>query len=385
MQTEKKGIAILGSTGSVGTQTLEVIAQHPEHFELVVLSANNNADLLIQQAKKFHPNTVVIGNEEYYQKVKAALWEDDIKVYAGSAVLEQVVEMTAIQLVVNALVGFAGLAPTLHAIRHKKHVALANKETLVVAGERITEETKKNEVALLPIDSEHSAIFQCLAGEWNNPIEKIFLTASGGPFRGYSLHQLQNVTKQDALQHPKWNMGAKITIDSASMMNKGFEVIEAKWLFGIDAQKIEIVVHPESLVHSMVQFEDGSIKAQLGAADMKVPIQYALHYPERKKLKTERLDFIKIAQLHFESFDRQIFKNVDLAYYAMEKRGTMACALNAANEIAVALFLQEKISFLQIAEINEKTMLHIPNQLSPSLSDYKEVDNEARIFARNCC
>lgn len=383
MQEQKKGIAILGSTGSIGTQALEVISKHDDLFELLVITANKNADLLIRQAKKHQPNTVVIVDENQYQTVRDALWEDGIKVYAGKSALEQVVEMTEIHLVLNALIGYAGLLPTINAIRHKKNIALANKETLVVAGELVTQLAKENEVAILPIDSEHSAIFQCLAGEIYNPIEKIYLTASGGPFRGFSFEKLKKATKKEALSHPKWKMGNKITIDSATMMNKGFEVIEAKWLFGLKANQIDILVHPESIIHSMVQFEDGSIKAQLGMPDMKTPIQYAIFYPNRLNLDVKRMNFLQFNQLNFESFDRKTFKNVDLAYHAMQEGGTMACALNAANEVAVALFLEDKISFLQIAEINEKTIMTIPNRQKAQLSDFIEVDALSREFAEH--
>lgn len=382
MSQEKKGIAILGSTGSIGTQTLEVISQHPDLFELVVITGNKNADLLIEQAKKYRPNTVVITDGNQYQKVKGALWNEDIKVYAGKESLCQVVEMQEIHIVLTALVGYAGLEPTIHAIKNKKEIALANKETLVVAGQLVTQLTKENEVAIYPVDSEHSAIFQCMAGEFHNPIEKIYLTASGGPFRGYTFEQLKNVTKKQALNHPNWKMGEKITIDSATMMNKGFEVIEAKWLFGLKSNQIDVLVHPESIVHSLVQFSDGSLKAQMGMPDMKVPIQYALTYPYRLNLDTPRLNFMEYSQLNFEQADRTTFRNLDLAYQAMELEGTVACALNAANEVAVDLFLNEKISFLKIAEINELTMNSIPNRLKPNLNDYIEVDAASRAYAK---
>lgn len=382
MSQEKKGIAILGSTGSIGTQTLEVISQHPDLFELVVITGNKNADLLIEQAKKYRPNTVVITDGNQYQKVKDALWNEDIKVYAGKESLCQVVEMQEIHIVLTALVGYAGLEPTIHAIKNKKEIALANKETLVVAGQLVTQLTKENEVAIYPVDSEHSAIFQCMAGEFHNPIEKIYLTASGGPFRGYTFEQLKNVTKKQALNHPNWKMGEKITIDSATMMNKGFEVIEAKWLFGLKSNQIDVLVHPESIVHSLVQFSDGSLKAQMGMPDMKVPIQYALTYPYRLNLDTPRLNFMEYSQLNFEQADRTTFRNLDLAYQAMELEGTVACALNAANEVAVDLFLNEKISFLKIAEINELTMNSIPNRLKPNLNDYIEVDAASRAYAK---
>ncbi|MEO9257636.1 MAG: 1-deoxy-D-xylulose-5-phosphate reductoisomerase [Crocinitomicaceae bacterium] len=382
MSQEKKGIAILGSTGSIGTQTLEVISKHPDLFELVVITANKNADLLIEQAKKYKPNTVVITDENQYQKIKDALWDEGIKVFAGKESLCQVVEMQEIHIVLTALVGYAGLEPTIHAIKNKKEIALANKETLVVAGQLVTQLAKENEVPIYPVDSEHSAIFQCMAGEFHNPIEKIYLTASGGPFRGYTFEQLKNVTKKQALNHPNWKMGEKITIDSATMMNKGFEVIEAKWLFGLKSNQIDVLVHPESIVHSLVQFTDGSLKAQMGMPDMKVPIQYALTYPYRLNLDTPRLNFMDYSQLNFEQADRTTFRNLDLAYQAMELEGIVACALNAANEVAVNLFLNEKISFLKIAEINELTMNSIPNRLKPNLNDYIEVDAAARAYAK---
>lgn len=377
----KKGIAILGSTGSIGTQALDVIESYPDKFDLQVITAHSNADLLIEQAKKFKPNTVVIGDEAQFEKVKSALWEDDIHVYCGEQALCQVVEGNDIDTVLTALVGYAGLKPTLHAIWAKKNIALANKETLVVAGELVTKEAQKNGVNIYPVDSEHSAIFQCLVGEFHNKIEKIILTASGGPFRGYTKEQLQTVTKAQALKHPNWEMGAKITIDSASLMNKGLEVIEAKWLFNLRPDQIEVIVHPQSIIHSLVQFEDGSMKAQMGLPDMKLPIQFALTYPERWKTNFPRFDFLNYPSLTFEQPDRATFKNLDLAFVALEKGGTAACALNAANEITVKAFLDEKIGFLQIAEINQKVMENVRFVQNPDLEDYVAIDTESRELA----
>ncbi len=377
----KKGIAILGSTGSIGTQALEVIEAYPEKFDLQVITANKNADLLIKQALKFHPNAVVIVDESQFEKVKDALWEEDIHVFAGSAALKQVVEYNDVDIVLTAMVGYAGLEPTLSAIYAKKTIALANKETLVVAGELITKEAKAAGVNIYPVDSEHSAIFQCLAGEFHNPIEKIYLTASGGPFRGFNREQLAAVTKQQALKHPNWEMGAKITIDSASLMNKGLEVIEAKWLFNLNADQIDVIVHPQSIVHSLVQFEDGSMKAQMGLPDMKLPIQYAFTYPDRFKTDFERFNFLDYPQLTFEQPDKETFINLKLAYKAMEEGGTKACALNAANEVAVDAFLKEKIGFTDIFRINEETMLKLSSIDKPSLADYIDTDKEARLFA----
>lgn len=379
---QKKGIAILGSTGSIGTQALEVIESYPDIFDLQVITANTNAELLIEQAKKFRPNTVVIVDESKFDRVKDALWDDDIHVYAGENALAQVVEFGEVHTVLTALVGYAGLKPTLSAIRAKKTIALANKETLVVAGDLVTREAKTFGVNIYPVDSEHSAIFQCLVGEFHNPIEKIYLTASGGPFRGYTTEQLQSVKKEQALKHPNWDMGAKITIDSASLMNKGLEVIEAKWLFNLKPEQIDVIVHPQSIVHSLVQFEDGSMKAQMGLPDMKLPIQFALTYPDRLKTDFPRFNFLDYPNLTFEQPDRKTFKNLDLAFKAMEMEGTAACALNAANEETVAAFLQDKISFLDIAEINEKTMLSVENRLKPELEDYIAVDAEARQIAQ---
>jgi 1-deoxy-D-xylulose-5-phosphate reductoisomerase len=378
--TEKKGIAILGSTGSIGTQALEVIEAYPEYFELEVITAGKNADLLIEQALKFQPNSVVIVDESQYLKVKDALAHEPIHVYAGEEALCQV-ESSQVHTVLTALVGYAGLKPTLRAIEAKKTIALANKETLVVAGELVTKMARENGVNIYPVDSEHSAIFQCLVGEFMNPIEKIYLTASGGPFRGWSTKQLEQVTLAQALKHPNWSMGAKITIDSASLMNKGLEVIEAKWLFHLRPDQIDVIVHPQSIVHSLVQFEDGSMKAQMGLPDMKLPIQFALTFPARLKTDFPRFNFMDYPQLTFEQPDRSVFKNLDLAYKAMELEGTAACILNAANEVAVDAFLHEKIQFLDIARINEATMLGVPMIQNPGYSDYVESDALARIFA----
>jgi len=377
----KKGIAILGSTGSIGTQALEVIESYPDQFDLQIITANKNADLLIKQALKHTPNSVVIADEDQYLKVKDALWDHDIHVYAGSDAISQVVESAEVHTVLTAMVGYAGLKPTLSAIRAKKNIALANKETLVVAGEIITKEAYENGVNIYPVDSEHSAIFQCLVGEFQNRIEKIYLTASGGPFRGYSMDQLKQVTKAQALKHPNWEMGAKITIDSASMMNKGLEVIEAKWLFNLKAEQIDVIVHPQSIVHSLVQFEDGSMKAQMGLPDMKLPIQYAFTYPDRLKTDFPRFNFLNYPELTFEAPDKKTFNNLQLAYNALEMQGTAACVLNAANEVAVEAFLQERISFLDIARINEASMKSIENILNPSIEDYISIDTEARRIA----
>lgn len=379
---EKKGIAILGSTGSIGTQALEVLASYPEYFDLQVLTAGKNADLLIEQALKFQPNSVVITDESQYQKVKDALWSADIHVYAGQDALCQVVESTEVHTVLTALVGYAGLKPTIHAIEAGKTIALANKETLVVAGELITKLAKEKGVNIYPVDSEHSAIFQCLVGEFHNPIEKIYLTASGGPFRGYTHEQLKSVTLEQALKHPNWSMGAKITIDSASLMNKGLEVIEAKWLFGLAPEQIDVIVHPQSIVHSLVQFEDGSMKAQMGLPDMKLPIQFALTYPARLKTDFPRFNFMDYPQLTFEQPDRNVFKNLDLAFQAMAAQGTAACVLNAANEEVVAAFLDKRISFLEIAELNAQTMHALANTQNPIYEDYVRADAQARAYVQ---
>lgn len=376
-----KRIAILGSTGSIGTQALEVINQNPHLFEVEVLVANNNAELLISQAIKYKPNAVVIADESKYQFVKNSLADHFIKVYAGAKAVEQIVEMETIDLVLAAIVGYAGLASTINAIKYKKTIALANKETLVVAGELVTSLAKQNEVNIYPVDSEHSAIFQCLAGEWHNPIEKIILTASGGPFRGKTTTDLINVTKNDALKHPNWTMGAKITIDSASLMNKGLEVIEAKWLFNIEPSQIEVVVHPQSIIHSLVQFKDGSLKAQLGLPDMKLPIQYALAYPARISNNFERFNFANYANLTFEEPDYSTFKNLNLAYKALKDGGNMPCILNAANEIAVDAFLNNKIGFLQMSNVIEFTLNHFKLKNNLTYNDYITCDTEARAIA----
>jgi len=381
LENRKTHIAILGSTGSIGTQALDVIAANPERFTVEVLTAQSNADLLIQQALQFKPNCVVIGDEAKYQHVKDALWSADVKVFAGKEALAQVVEAESIDIVLTALVGFAGLEPTIRAIKAGKHIALANKETLVVAGELVTSLAKEYSVNIYPVDSEHSAIFQCMAGEWHNPIEKIYLTASGGPFRGKSLEELAKVTKAQALKHPNWDMGAKITIDSASLMNKGLEVIEAKWLFHLRPEQIDVIVHPQSIIHSIVQFTDGSMKAQMGLPDMKLPIQYALAYPERIYADFPRFDFLKYPALTFEQPDRKSFRCLDLAFKAMHTGGNAPCVLNGANEIAVKLFLEEKITFLQIPEVVEHALNTVPFIEKPLLEDYFQSDAAARAAA----
>ncbi len=381
MDKKKKNIAILGSTGSIGTQALEVIRANPGHFCCEVLVANGNADLLIKQALEFNPNAVVIADDSKYKQVKDALSSTDTKVYAGAKSVEQVVEMETIDMVLAAMVGFAGLPSTIHAIKNKKPIALANKETLVVAGELITKLAQEYSVNLYPVDSEHSAIFQCLAGEFHNPIEKIYLTASGGPFRGKTRNDLQGITKQQALKHPNWSMGAKITIDSATLMNKGLEVIEAKWLFNVKPSQIEVVVHPQSIIHSLVQFTDGSIKAQLGLPDMKLPIHYAFSYPDRVAAPFERFDFTKYPSFTFEKPDTETFANLALAYKALDQGGLQPCVLNAANEIAVDAFLHEKISFLQISELVETCMNKVSNKQKPSLEDYFNSNSETRALA----
>ncbi len=381
MEKKKKQIAILGSTGSIGTQALEVINEHSDLFEVEVLTANNNSALLIEQAKKFKPNTVVITNEEKYKEVDAALFDLGIKVFAGDQSLEEVVEGENIDIVLTALVGYSGLKPTIRAIKAKKNIALANKETLVVAGDLITKLCQEYNVQIYPVDSEHSAIFQCLVGEAYNPIEKIYLTASGGPFRGWAKEKLQKIKKEQALKHPNWEMGAKITIDSATLMNKGLEVIEAKWLFDLKAEQIEVVVHPQSIIHSAVQFEDGSIKAQLGIPDMKLPIQYALGFPERLKNTFKRFNFMDYPNLTFEKPDAKTFRNLQLAYNAMEKGGNMPCILNAANEIAVAAFLQDKIGFLNMSDLIADCMEKITFVSNPTLEDYIATDEATRKLA----
>ena len=374
----KKRIAILGSTGSIGTQSLEVIDQNPDAFEVEVLTANNNADLLIQQAKKYQPNVVVIANKEKYQLVLEALQNEDIKIYAGEEALAQVVEMETIDLVLTAMVGYSGLIPTYNAVKAGKNIALANKETLVVAGEIITKIAKEKQVDLLPVDSEHSAIFQCLVGEYMNPIEKIYLTCSGGPFRGKTQEELQNVTVDNALNHPNWDMGAKITIDSATLMNKGFEVIEAHWLFGLPAEKIDVIVHPQSIIHSIVQFEDGSMKAQMGLPDMKLPIQYAMGFPQRIPNKFPRFNFFDYPTLEFETPNTKIFRNLALAFEAMNAGGNMPCIVNAANEVVVDAFLKQKIKFLQMPEIIEKAMKRVNFIKNPGLEDLIATNIETR-------
>ena len=381
MGMKKKQIAILGSTGSIGTQALEVISEHSDLFEVEVLTANNNSALLIEQAKKYKPNTVVITNEDKYKEVNNALFDLGIKVFAGQQSLEEVVEGENIDVVLTALVGYSGLKPTIRAIKAKKNIALANKETLVVAGDLITKLCQEYGVSIYPVDSEHSAIFQCLVGEQYNPIEKIYLTASGGPFRGRQRNELLDITKAQALKHPNWEMGAKITIDSASLMNKGLEVIEAKWLFDLKAEQIDVVVHPQSIIHSAVQFEDGSIKAQLGIPDMKLPIQYALGFPKRLPNTFERFSFMDYPNLTFEKPDIETFQNLQLAFNAMEKGGNMPCILNAANEIAVAAFLQDKIGFLNMSDLIADCMEKITFVSNPTLEDYVATNKETRILA----
>lgn len=382
MNPNKKRVAILGSTGSIGTQALEVIATHADVFEVEVLTAQRNADLLIDQAKQFNPNAVVIADDAHYEKVKAALLPLDIKVFAGENALASVVQMDSIDLVLTALVGYSGLKPTIKAIEAGKNIALANKETLVVAGELITRLAREKGVNIYPVDSEHSAIFQCLVGEFHNPIEKIILTASGGPFRGKKKNELVHVTKAQALKHPNWTMGAKVTIDSATLMNKGLEVIEAKWLFGLKPEQVEVVVHSQSIIHSLVQFEDGSIKAQLGLPDMRLPIQFAMAYPNRIKSDFPRFDFAQYPALTFEKPDTETFRNLALAFEALTRGGNMPCVLNAANEIAVQEFLQDKIGFLQMSEVVEKCLSKIDYIASPAFEDYVNTDKETRIRAK---
>lgn len=377
----KKGIAILGSTGSIGVQALEVIESYPDKFNLEVITANKNADLLIEQAIKFKPNTVVIADESLYEKVKSALWSHDIHIYAGSNSIEQVVDSSEIDVVLTAMVGYAGLLPTLSAINAGKTIALANKETLVVAGDIITQEAMRKGVNIYPVDSEHSAIFQCLTGEFQNEIEKIYLTASGGPFRGFTKEQLSQVTKAQALKHPNWSMGAKITIDSATMMNKGLEVIEAKWLFNLNPDQIDVIVHPQSIVHSLIQFRDGSMKAQMGLPDMKLPIQYAFTYPDRFPTNFPRFNFMDYPSLTFEKPDLSTFRNLALAYNALDAGGTAPCVLNAANEIAVEAFLNDQIPFSAISIINEETLSKVQHVSKPTIDDYIQIDADARSVA----
>lgn len=373
---KKKQIAILGSTGSIGTQALQVIEEHPDLYEAYALTANNRVELLIEQARRFQPEAVVIANEAHYATLKAALADLPIKVYAGTDALCQIVESQPIDVVLTAMVGYAGLRPTMNAIRAGKAIALANKETLVVAGELINELAQHYHTPILPVDSEHSAIFQCL--EPGNAVSKVILTASGGPFRQLSREELASVTKAQALKHPTWNMGAKITIDSASMMNKGFEVIEAKWLFGVQPEQIEVVVHPQSVIHSMVEFEDGAVKAQLGVPDMRLPIQYAFSYPRRLPSSFGRLDFMKCHELTFEAPDTHRFRNLALAYEALHQGGNLPCIVNAANEVVVAAFLADRISFLGMSDIIEQAMQRIPFIAQPTYEDYVATDAETR-------
>lgn len=377
----KRQLAILGSTGSIGTQALEVVAEHSDLFEVYALTANNQVDLLINQARRFMPEVVVIANEQKYPELKEALEDLPIKVWAGAEAIAQVVQAGPIDMVLTAMVGYAGLRPTIAAIKAGKAIALANKETLVVAGELITALALEHQVPILPVDSEHSAIFQCLNGANGNPIEKLLLTASGGPFLHKSREELAVVTKEQALKHPNWHMGAKITIDSASMMNKGFEMIEAKWLFGVAPEQIQIVVHPQSVIHSMVQFEDGAVIAQLGIPDMKLPIAYAFSYPQRMKSQASRLDFNQYATLTFEEPDMERFRNLAFAFEAVRQGGNMPCILNAANEVVVAAFLEDRIGFLQMSDVIEQTMAKAPFLAKPSYEDYVQTDAEARRIA----
>jgi len=379
----KKHIAIIGSTGSIGTQALDVIRANKDIFTAEILTAQNNADLLIEQALEFKPNAVVIANETLYPKVNDALNNTDIKIFAGRDAVNQIVEYGHVDIVLLALVGYAGLKPAINAIKAKKNIALANKETLVVAGQIIVEEALANNVNIYPVDSEHSAIFQCLVGEYNNPVEKIFLTASGGPFRGRSTEFLSNVKKEQALKHPNWSMGNKITIDSATLMNKGLEVIEARWLFDLKPSQIDVIVHPQSIIHSMIQFCDGSIKAQMGLPDMKLPIVYALSYPHRIKTDFPRFNFTDYPSLSFEKPDTEVFRCLSLAYLALEKGGNMPCILNAANEVAVSAFLKDSIGFMQIPEIIEKCMNNISFILKPDYNNLVETHTETINFAQN--
>ena len=378
---KKKQIAILGSTGSIGTQALKVIEEHPDLYEAYALTANNQVELLAEQARKFMPAAVVIANEAKYLQLKEMLADLPIQVYAGADALCEIVEAKPIDVVLASMVGYAGLRPTMNAIRAGKAIALANKETLVVAGELINALAQQYKTPILPVDSEHSAIFQCL--EPNNALEKVILTASGGPFRKFTMDQLQHVTKEQALKHPNWEMGAKITIDSATMMNKGFEVIEAKWLFGVRPDQIEVVVHPQSIIHSMVQYEDGAVKAQLGMPDMRLPIQYAFSYPQRIKASFDRLDFSKMSELTFEQPDTNRFRCLALAYEALNKGGNMACIVNAANEVVVSAFLKDRISFLRMSEVIEASMAKVPFIQTPTYEDYVATDAEARRIAES--
>jgi 1-deoxy-D-xylulose-5-phosphate reductoisomerase len=379
----KKQIAILGSTGSIGTQTLDVIERNPDRFEVYALTANNNVELLVSQALKYKPEFVVIGNPAHYQTLKDALRNEPVKVFAGNDSIAQVAEMTPIDIVVTAMVGYSGLLPTIRAVKAGKRIALANKETLVVAGELINALVAESHAEILPVDSEHSAVFQCLAGENIESVEKLILTASGGPFRTKTLTELQKVSSQEALKHPNWEMGAKITIDSASMMNKGFEVIEAKWLFGLPPEKIDVVVHPQSIVHSMVMFDDSSIKAQMGLPDMRLPIQYALGFPNRIASDFERLDFSKYSNLTFEKPDTVRFRNLHLAFEAMKRGGNMPCVLNAANEIVNCAFRENKIGFLQMSDIIEAVMQRATFIQSPTYEDYEATDSQVRNLTKS--
>ena len=378
---KKKQIAILGSTGSIGTQALKVIEEHPDLYEAYALTANNQVELLAEQARKFMPAAVVIANEAKYLQLKEMLADLPIQVYAGADALCEIVEAKPIDVVLASMVGYAGLRPTMNAIRAGKAIALANKETLVVAGELINALAQQYKTPILPVDSEHSAIFQCL--EPNNALEKVILTASGGPFRKFTMEQLQHVTKEQALKHPNWEMGAKITIDSATMMNKGFEVIEAKWLFGVRPDQIEVVVHPQSIIHSMVQYEDGAVKAQLGMPDMRLPIQYAFSYPQRIKASFDRLDFSKMTELTFEQPDTNRFRCLALAYEALNQGGNMACIVNAANEVVVSAFLKDRIPFLRMSEVIEASMAKVPFIQTPTYEDYVATDAEARRIAES--
>ena len=379
METKKKRqIAILGSTGSIGTQTLQVVEEHPECFEVYAITANSRVDDLIAQARKFMPEAAVIADETKYPKLKEALADLPIKVYGGYEAICQIVEAGPIDVVVTAMVGFSGLRPTINAIKAGKAIALANKETMVVAGELINALAMEYKTPILPVDSEHSAIFQCLAGEMHNRVEKLILTASGGPFRTFTKEQLEHVTKEQALKHPNWSMGAKITIDSATMMNKGFEVMEAKWLFGVGASDIEVVVHPQSVIHSMVQFEDGAIKAQLGTPDMRLPIMYALTYPNRLSSSFERIDWRKTEELTFEEPNMELFPNLRHAYEALARGGNIPCVVNAANEICVAAFLNDRIKFTDMPRLIERAMNEAHYILKPTLEDYLETDKEIR-------
>ena len=380
---KKKQIAILGSTGSIGTQALEVIEEHSDLYEVYCLTANNKVEMLAEQAHKFKPAAIVIANEQRYDELKQLMSDlPDVKVYAGKQALDEIVEAQPIDMVLTAMVGFAGLSPTIHAIKARKAIALANKETLVVAGELILQLAQQYHTPILPVDSEHSAIFQSLVGEDDNPIEKILLTASGGPFRNFTMEQLETVTKADALRHPTWDMGAKITIDSASMMNKGFEVIEAKWLFGVQVEKIEVLIHPQSIVHSAVQFVDGAIKAQLGAPDMRVPIQLALTYPERIKSNFPRADLAALGALTFDKPDLARFPNLSLAYKATNRGGTVPCVLNAANEVVNLAFREHRCQFLEMSELISRAMDDMPFIAKPTYEDYVRIDSETRKFVK---